>query len=65
MNELFKKIINGTYHKIPSKYSSDLSTVIASLLQVSSDKRPTCQQLLKNHRLQKYIEDVDKQIKID
>ena len=38
--------MKGVYPKIPPHYSSDLSTILAQLLQVDSKKRPSCEQLL-------------------
>lgn len=38
--------MKGVYPKIPPHYSSDLSAVLAQLMQVDPKKRPTCEQLL-------------------
>lgn len=42
MKGLFKKVTSGIFSDIPKKYSSDLSDVIKSLLQLTPSKRPTC-----------------------
>ena len=46
MQELCTKVRKGAYSKLPSWYSRDLSTVIATLLQVSPLIRPSCEQIL-------------------
>lgn len=39
-------MVKGVYPAIPSKFSSDLSSMIASLLQVDPKKRPSAEQIL-------------------
>jgi len=46
MKGLYNRVIKGVYPKIPSQYSSDLSSMIASLLQVDPKKRPSTEQIL-------------------
>lgn len=46
MQGLCKKVMKGIYPSIPSRYSKDLSTMIATLLNVSASKRPSCSQIL-------------------
>lgn len=46
MKGLFAKVIKGIYPKIPQQYSSDLSSMISSLLQVDPKKRPSAEQIL-------------------
>jgi NIMA (never in mitosis gene a)-related kinase len=46
MKGLYNKVIKGVYPKIPSQFSSDMSSMIASLLQVDPKKRPGCEQIL-------------------
>eukprot|EP00347_Sterkiella_histriomuscorum_P002177 403369168 len=46
MNGLYKRVLKGVYPSIPSSYSSDLSTMIKTLLQVQPSTRPTCDQIL-------------------
>jgi len=41
MQELSTKVNKGVYSKIPSTYSRDLATVIATLLKVSPLMRPS------------------------
>ena len=45
MKGLYKKVVKGTYPKIPNTYSVELSNVISSLLQVNPIQRPDCKQL--------------------
>lgn len=42
MEGLYKKVMKGSYPKIPSKYSSELAGMIKSLLQTDPRMRPTC-----------------------
>lgn len=42
MSDLSKKIIRGVYPNINEVYSNDLRQVIARLLQVVPEKRPSC-----------------------
>jgi len=46
MQGLWKKVMKGIYPSLPSRYSKDLSTMIATLLNVSATKRPSCSQIL-------------------
>jgi NIMA (never in mitosis gene a)-related kinase len=46
MKGLFNKVTKGVYPKIPSHYSSDLSGMISSLLQVDPKKRASAEQIL-------------------
>ena len=46
MKGLYNRVIKGVYPKIPSQYSSDLSSMIASLLIVDPKKRPSTEQIL-------------------
>ena len=55
MKGLYNKVLSGKYDRIPRKYSPDLSTVIAMLLQVSPKKRPSCDDLLDNPIIEKYM----------
>jgi len=46
MHNLYKKIVRGLYPAIPSVYSSDMTALIRSCLQVNSVNRPNCETLL-------------------
>jgi len=54
MEGLYRKVLRGMYPRIPSHYSSDLSEVIASLLQVNPRHRPSIEQFLQNAILQQH-----------
>ena len=41
MEGLYKKVIKGSYNKIPSQYSMELSNVIRAMLQVNPALRPS------------------------
>ena len=46
MKGLYNRVVKGVYPKIPSTFSSDLSSMIASLLKVDPKKRPSTEQIL-------------------
>lgn len=46
MKGLYNKVVKGVYPKIPATFSSDLSSMIASLLKVDPKKRPSTEQIL-------------------
>jgi len=46
MQGLYKSILKGDYPAIPRHFSSELSNMIKSLLQVRPSARPTCDQIL-------------------
>ena len=55
MQGLYKKIIRGIYPNIPNQYSTDLSNVIRTLLQVNPTLRPTCEKILEIPPVQRHI----------
>ena len=48
MQGLYNKVIKGYFNKIPNYYSNDLSEIVNLLIQVDCNKRPSCDNLLKN-----------------
>ena len=56
MEGLFEKVIKGKYPKINERYSSDLNELLNLLFQVEPDKRPTCDDILKNPLIIKRME---------
>ena len=56
MEELYKKVTQGIFNKIPSQFSNDLFKIVQLLLQVSPEKRPNCSEILNNPIIQKRIE---------
>lgn len=46
MAGLYKKVVRGSYPKIPGVYSQDLAAVIRALLQVEPHFRPSCDKIL-------------------
>lgn len=58
MQQLYRKILKGIYEKIPSKYSQDLSNLIAACLKVNPAHRPTCDELLKLPEFERNVSDV-------
>jgi serine/threonine protein kinase len=59
MQGLCKKVMKGVYASIPARYSKDLSSLIATLLQVSPGKRPSCSQILHMPALEEHLLDED------
>lgn len=49
------KIAKATYRQIPNYYSSDLNSLIKSMLNVDSSKRPNINKLLTNKVISKRI----------
>lgn len=47
MDGLYKKVVKGSYSKIPDIYSKNLSNAIKMMLQVNPSNRPSASQLLK------------------
>ena len=56
MEGLYNKVIKGQYHKIPSRYSDDLSDIVKILLQVDPENRPSCNDLINHPIIQKRIQ---------
>ena len=56
MEGLFNKVIKGQFNKIPDRFSDDLFEIVKLLIQVNSDLRPSCDQILKNSIMIKKIE---------
>ncbi|RYG53427.1 hypothetical protein EON66_08565, partial [archaeon] len=52
---LVRKILKGKYDPLPSVYSADLHTLVASMLQLKASARPSILQLLCTPLLQPYI----------
>jgi NIMA (never in mitosis gene a)-related kinase len=46
MNGLYKRVLKGIYPSIPNTYSSELATMVKTLLQVQPAMRPSCDQIL-------------------
>jgi NIMA (never in mitosis gene a)-related kinase len=56
MEGLYNKVIRGQYKKIPSRFSADLAEIVSLLIQVDSNTRPSCDELLNNPIIRKRIE---------
>jgi NIMA (never in mitosis gene a)-related kinase len=46
MEGLYKKVIRGSYTRIPNQYSQELSSLIRALLQTDPNLRPNCDKIL-------------------
>lgn len=46
MNGLYKRVLKGQYTPINTSYSKALADVVAKMLQVDPDKRPSSRQIL-------------------
>lgn len=47
LHGLALKIVRGQYNPIPERYSSSMKQLMASLLQIDPNKRPTIHEILK------------------
>ena len=56
MQELYKKVLSGEVSKLPSRFSNDLYEVVLLLIQVNSNNRPTCNDILNHELVKKRIE---------
>jgi NIMA (never in mitosis gene a)-related kinase 1/4/5 len=65
MDLLYKKVLSGQYPPIPTQYSSELTSLIASMLQVIPQKRPSCDQLLQHSKVQQVTLSLKDQLKWD
>jgi NIMA (never in mitosis gene a)-related kinase len=55
MESLYRKVLRGSYPRIPSCFSQDLRQVIAMMLQKRPSKRPTVDQLLMAEVVQRHM----------
>ena len=55
MNELFKRVVKGSFDDPPSMYSRDLKRLIKSMVTVQPDLRPSCSQILQSREVSKAI----------
>lgn len=46
MKTLFNRVVKGTYPRIPSHFSKDLSNIIEALLAVDPDVRPSADDII-------------------
>lgn len=46
MDGLYRKVLKGSYPKIPEQYTQDLAKMIKRLISVNPQQRPTCDQIL-------------------
>ena len=56
MEGLYAKVIKGHVNRIPERFSQDLFSVVKVLLQVSPEKRPSCEQILKSNVIKERID---------
>lgn len=55
IDDLYKKVCRGVYQPIDTIYSSDLSKLILSMLNVDPARRPTCNQILSMSHVQEMM----------
>ena len=55
MQQLYKKIIQGSFPNIPSRYSYDLNCLIKMCLQLRPEVRPTCDSILQMEQVNKKL----------
>ena len=56
MEGLYNKVIKGQFSRIPDRFSNELFEIVKLLIQVNTDTRPSCDEILKHPILQKRIE---------
>ena len=56
MEGLYNKVIKGQLNRIPERFSNDLFEIVKLLIQVNSDLRPSCDDILKHKIILKRIE---------
>jgi hypothetical protein len=42
MDGLYKKVLKGSYPKIPAHYTDDLNKMLKKLINVNASQRPSC-----------------------
>lgn len=57
-HELYTKVVQGAFDRIPLKYSSELYNIISICLRTNPVQRPSCDQLLNHPSLLKHTQDV-------
>ncbi len=55
LEELYKKVLKGSYEKLPSRYSQDLQKFIALCLILSPKSRPSVADLLENPHIKPHL----------
>ena len=56
MEGLYNKVIKGQFSRIPDRFSNELFEIVKLLIQINTDARPSCDEILKNPIIQKRIE---------
>ena len=56
MEGLYNKVIKGQFNRIPDRFSNELFEIVKLLIQVNTDSRPSCDEILKHPIIQKRIE---------
>lgn len=55
LDQLFVNVMKGTYDPLPKCYSKELCTVIYSMIKLNHVSRPSCESILNNPFVQKFI----------
>ncbi len=55
IQSLYKKVLAGSFPRIPLEYSNDLSNLVNSLLRQNPNERPSTESILSNPIICKYI----------
>ena len=56
MEGLYNRVIKGQFSRIPDRFSNELFEIVKLLIQVNTDLRPSCDEILKHPIVQKRIE---------
>ena len=59
MNGLFKRVLKGQYPPIDKSYSSDIANVLAAMLRVDSNIRPSCKSILEMDSVKRVCADLN------
>ena len=56
MEGLYNKVIKGQFSRIPDRFSNELFEIVKLLIQINTDARPSCDEILRNPIILKRIE---------
>jgi len=56
MEGLYNKVIKGQFSRLPDRFSNELFEIVKLLIQINTDSRPSCDEILRNPIIQKRIE---------
>lgn len=54
MDQLYKRVIKGSFARIPDHYSNDIWRLVQMMLCTDPEKRPSCQELIESQLFKHY-----------